>query len=219
MPTVDEAWALVASPLENLRVDAINQPDLPWTERRDRFHSELTALTTGPFVDQLVNWLNDMSETDRQALLPTEQLPTEAYQLLTRIVVDTGAAASDTATAYDETAWFAYLAENGARWDGTAESWDKFRDWFVYDATNAGFQAPATLLFDYLGKLATADRITMFAQYGVTIRPPAPAVSIDPRVKQIMDDLLTRKPAYADIPEARRIELVTAMIEREEAGQ
>jgi hypothetical protein len=213
MPTVDEAWALVAGPLESLR------PELPWLERREVFHRALTALTADPFVDQFVNWLNDMSDTDRQILLVGEQLPTKIYQLPPKIVVDTGATTTDIIAAYDETAWFAYFAENGVRWDGTENSWGPFRDGFVYDATQADFHTLATMLLDYLGSMATADRITMFAQYGVTIRQPQPATPIDPQVKQIIDDLLASRPAYADIPEARRIELVTAMIEREESGQ
>lgn len=219
MPTVDEAWALVAGPLENLRSDAIDRPDLPWPERRESFHKELAALTTDPFMDELVDWLDDMSDSDRQALLIGDQLPIQVYQLLPTIVVDTGAAATNTAATEDETAWFAYLAENGVRWDGAEQSWDAFGDWFVYDATQAGFQAQASMLLDYLGNMATADRITMFAQYGVTIRQPQRATPMDRRVQEIMDNLLARTPAYADIPEARRIELVTAMIEREESGQ
>jgi hypothetical protein len=60
----------------------------------------------------------------------------------------------------------------------------------------------------------------MFAEYGVTIQAPESAIgTLDPRARQVMDRLLAAKPHYADIPEARRIEMVNEFLAREETGQ
>jgi hypothetical protein len=76
-------------------------------------------------------------------------------------------------TGYDEQAWQAFLAQNGTQWDGTEESWEQFRQWFAYYASEQGLSTPATALLDYLTPQPAAQRIATFAQYGVTITPPA----------------------------------------------
>jgi hypothetical protein len=162
----------------------------------------------------LMNWLDGLSDTDRAQLLASDGLLTQAYEVMTP------AEADEPADTYDANAWFAFLAEHGTRWDGTEESWDAFREWFAFYAAEAGFREPCDLLMDYLASKSAAERIALFAEYGVAIQAPASAVgTLDPRAQGVMDNLLARKPQYADIPEARRIELVTAYLEREDSGQ
>jgi len=212
MPAADDVWALVAVPLDNLRADAAERPDVPWPERREGLRQELSAIAAGPVVADLLGWLDELSDADRTNLLAGDDFSAYAYQVVTH-----SAGEAPTDEGYDENAWFAFLTENGGRWDGTAESWDAFREWFVYHATEAGFSAPATSLLDYLRPLAPADRIGMFAQYGVAIQPAATAGTLDPVAQQVMDRLLAAKPQYAEIPEARRVELVTAYLRERES--
>jgi len=213
MPTADEVWAFAATPLENLRSGVNEQPDVPWPQRRADLHTELAGAVQENIVERLLTWLDDLSDTDRTELLTSDDLPAYAYRVIGAAV---GAQpAAERQHEYDENTWFAYLAEHGARWDGTAESWDGFRVWLVHHATEAGVGTPAGLLVDYLGPMAVADRITMLGQYGVAItRPETAEVTSDPRVQQVMARLLARKPQYADIPEARRIELVNEFLRK-----
>ena len=218
MPAADEVWVLVAGPLESLRSEAVEHPGLPWPDRRENLHRELSSVVAGPVVNQLMYWLDELPEGDRADLLVGDDLASHAYQVVCEAVPDGPAEVAD--AGYDEQAWFAYLAENGPRWDGTDESWPGFREWFVHYAAEAGLHVPATLFLDHLEPMAAADRVTMFAEYGVTIQVPEPAVAaLDPLAQKVMDELLARKPQYADIPEARRVELVTALLAREESAQ
>jgi hypothetical protein len=72
---------------------------------------------------------------------------------------------------YDEGAWFAFLTEEGQRWDGFAESWPVFREWFVYTATERGFGQPAQQLMDYVENAPSPWRAMV--DYGVPIDPLA----------------------------------------------
>lgn len=124
---------------------------------------------------------------------------------------------------YDEHAWQDYLARSGTQWDGSQQSWEPFTQWFLYYAGESGVRAPAAALIDYLSPLPAAERITELGRYGVTITPaqsPAaqsPAaqeeqqetgVVTDEHVATIMDDLLAANPAFAGIPEERRMEIM-----------
>ncbi|HEX5406129.1 MAG TPA: hypothetical protein VFX16_27960 [Pseudonocardiaceae bacterium] len=218
MPSLEEAWAWVAGPLENLKNDVVARPGVPWSERGENFKRELSAATSHSVADDLYRWLNELSESDRSNLIGTDDLAAHAYQVVRRAVppaepAPTQVVQQQAAVAqYDESAWNRFLTEDGARWDGTVESWAAFRQWFEYYANAGGFQSPATGLLNYLEPMSAPDRVAAFAQYGVTIRPPASTV--DPRVQQVMDELLAEKPEYAEIPEARRIELVNALLQR-----
>lgn len=210
MTAADEMWAHIAAPVDNLRADALERPDVPWSERRDGLHAELVTVIPEHVTDQLLAWLDDLPDEERAGLLASDDLAGYAYQVVTQVVGDEPAAADH--QEYDENAWFAYLAEHGTHWDGSAETWDAFREWFDYYAAEAGFGKPAGLLLEYLQTMTPEDRIVMLGQYGVPIRRAA-TPELDPRAWQIMNDLLARNPEFADIPEARRIELVTDIIQ------
>jgi hypothetical protein len=74
--------------------------------------------------------------------------------------------------AYDEAAWWAFLAENGPRWDGTSDTWAQFREWFSCTARENGLQAPADQLLEHLE--GVENRIEVMAAYGVRIDPLDP---------------------------------------------
>jgi hypothetical protein len=71
---------------------------------------------------------------------------------------------------YDEDAWYAFLPEIGAQWNGDDESWDQWVDWFVYHARDRGLTAPALAFVEYA--TAQPDRIAVFAAYGIDLEPP-----------------------------------------------
>lgn len=213
----DEVWTQVVTPLENLRADAEQNPGTPWQTRRDTLYPELTSVVDGAVADRLVSWLDGLPEDERTALLVSDDLRTQAHQVVSSVLpaqtADTGAAVE-----YDNDAWFAFLAENGVRWDGTEESWSGFRDWFLYYATEGGFAIPAGLLFDYLEPRSAAERVTLFSEYGVTIAVPEhlTAAALDPASQRLMANLLAENPEFAEIPEARRVELLLTLDQGEQ---
>lgn len=240
MPTVDEAWTWFAVPVEKLRAGVITQPDQPWDERRDEFRSELSAVTGDPLAERLVTWLDELSDSDRTTLLDTDDLPGHVYSWLAEQLPDTepdsgtqpaAAAQGSAAAEYDQSAWYAFLAEHGVRWDGTEPNWGAFRDWFRYYATDAGFGTPATQLLDYLQPMAATDRISALAVYGVIIPGTTTAttasvesvataagdagVELRRRVEATIARVLAKHPELERIPEQRRIELAMAIVARE----
>jgi hypothetical protein len=100
---------------------------------------------------------------------------------------------------YDEQAWQAYLAQNGPQWDGTEESWEQFRQWFAYYASEQGLGTPATAFLDYLTPQPAAERITTFAQYGVTIMPAQEAAAQQPTAAE-QGGQETEQPAADEVP-------------------
>ncbi|HEX5114295.1 MAG TPA: hypothetical protein VFW65_03760 [Pseudonocardiaceae bacterium] len=223
MPTLDEAWSWCAEPADKLRAGVLSRPHEQWDTRREVLRTELSSATSDPLAEKLVTWLDEMSASDRDTLLGTDELPNHIYAWLTRqLPSDTADNSVATTPAYDETAWYAHLAENGTRWDGTEPSWGAFREWFLYYAGDAGFGTPATQLLDYLQPMPAADRVTTLAQYGVHIQAPAPAPVVaqpDAELRQRIDAtiarVLARNPELAGIPEDRRLELAMAIITRE----
>jgi hypothetical protein len=103
---------------------------------------------------------------------------------------------------YDESAWQAFLAEHGARWDGADSTWDQFREWFVYTATEQGLGEPAAAFVAYAE--SQPDKVAVFAQYGLSIagaEAAATDTSTYPRLKEgdtgewvdYLDTMLTSK--------------------------
>jgi hypothetical protein len=136
-------------------------PETDW----ETFASALTQRSTdlglaedrvGAFLDQLTS-TGDPAATIETVCAEPEQV--------------TALVPEDTAAAYDEDAWFAFLAEEGARWDGFAESWPTFREWFVYTAVERGFGPPAQQLVSYVE--AAPSPWQAMAEYGVQVNPLA----------------------------------------------
>src|SRR5689334_18946247 len=113
MTTADDVWAHVAIPFDNLRADAVERPEVPWPQRRDGLHAELVATIPAEVTDQLLAWLDELTDDERAGLLVSDDLSAYAYQVVTQAV---GVEPAEDHQDYDEHTWFAYLAENGAHW-------------------------------------------------------------------------------------------------------
>lgn len=72
---------------------------------------------------------------------------------------------------YDVSAWTAFLAENGPRWNGDESAWDMFVAWFSYQANEHGLAVPANQFLGYAQN--EHDKVAFFAQYEITIGVPA----------------------------------------------
>jgi hypothetical protein len=80
---------------------------------------------------------------------------------------DAGPGAGAREVAEDPAAWNAFLAENGPYWDGTEDNWPAFRDWFAYQAGQAGVPHSAGAFLDYAE--STGDKAAAFAEYGIPL--------------------------------------------------
>jgi hypothetical protein len=126
--------------------------------------------------------------------------------------------------AYDESAWQAYLTESGQAWNGTGQTWEQFRQWFVFHATERGLEDPATRLLDYLGQQAVTERISTLARYGVAIKNadvPGEYVAAqgemdDEGIDSMLGKLaaeLAERPEMAAMPEDLRREVIAGAME------
>lgn len=222
MSSFDELMAWLREPLQELRSAYDADPAAPWDERRAWLLDRLGIYDPGqhPLVEQLLRWLDELSDTDRADVLRGDQLEARAQELARELAPATEEQ-DDGASAYDENAWAEYLAAHGTAWDGTDESWGQFRDWFLYYAEERGVADPATALLDYLGELPVDDRIAAFARYDVVIEQEEteePAtdeeeVAVDEEVADAaMAELLQERPEFAQIPEERRRELMAQVL-------
>jgi hypothetical protein len=105
-----------------------------------------------------------------QALREVRDLGPDAALARYDELLDMGPGAEAQETAEDPAAWNAFLAEKGPYWDGTEESWPQFRDWFAYEAGQAGVPGFAAAFLQYAQD--AGDRAGVFAEYGLQ-RPGA----------------------------------------------
>lgn len=217
MATVDELWAWISPPLQDLAAERAGDHDKSWDELRAGF---VSATGQHPFSEDLVQKLDDLSADDRSGLLDDkDRLDEFAYQLARQHAdaePDAGVGAEAPAEGYDEAAWQQYLAENGAQWDGTDGSWSQFMEWFRYYADQKGLAVPANGLLNFLNGQAVPERIATFAQYGVTIAQPQQAAQpaeqaggspILPTAADIQISL-SEEPEFVALPEDQQAEVV-----------
>lgn len=176
MATVEEMWDWIYPAIQELKQGT----DQSWESRRSTFLEQLGVADADddPAVAELVRRLNDLPDAERSSVLDSDKVDAMALDAI-RAHATEPAAAEDGA-AYDEAAWQNYLSTNGPAWDGSAESWDGFRQWFEYYAGDQGLSDPAAALLDSLTAMSVADRVATFAQYGVTIVSPAAAAAPAP---------------------------------------
>jgi hypothetical protein len=105
----------------------------------------------------------EMTVVDALADARVEALVT-SYQTLLPIDSESDEAEAEQG---DDSAWYAFLAENGPRWDGSEDSWQRFQQWFLYYAEQARVGTQARAFTDYVD--GSPDKRAVFAQYGVTI--------------------------------------------------
>jgi hypothetical protein len=154
-----DLWASAQPAFADLREQFARDPEASWQSLRAALATRLEDLDSET-RDDLLLWLDNLPAEERTALLGSAALDAAAYERLSRPTGEEG---------HDEAAWQEFLATNGTRWDGTEASWQVFREWFAYEAAQNSLDAPAKELLTHFDSLATAERLTAFAQYGVTI--------------------------------------------------
>lgn len=218
MPTVDEAWASIYEPTQNLKEIARTEP---WDVSRARLLEEVDAYDK--VVVELLRRLDELSDRERADLLVSDELDSFVYKVVEETAdpnpdsgsgsgstVDESAAADPPA---NEAAWGDYLATNGPAWDGSAQSWPAFREWFAYYAAEAGVAPHATALLDYLESLTASERVTTLADhYGIVIAQPSTSsgphdggtpVTLDAQTEQQLTSALER--GLAEVPGASEL--------------
>jgi len=221
MPSVDELWAWLQTPVQELVSYRADNPDKTWEEHRAYFVERLglSDPSAHPLVEELVRYLDELPDDERAELLQdTSRLEPVVLEVVERHAVED--APTDAAEPYDEAAWQAFLVENGARWNGADDAWPAFREWFAYYATESGLGQPATALLDYLDPQSASERIATLAQYGVVIAAAdaaeAPAEEAAEPLRLSDEDvaaLLAEDADFADIPEERRRELIAQIVD------
>lgn len=185
----------------------------PWEARRDAFVGQLgeLGLSDHPVAARLVERLDAVSDDERATMLASREFGIAEVPGQEQDPLQPAAASAEQPgeAGYDEQAWQAYLAENGPAWDGATDSWDQFVQWFSYHAAEGGLRQPATALMDYLDGQSASERVSTFAQYGVSIGQaeadePVPDEDIDDMMRQLLDE----HPEYAEIPEEDRRKLI-----------
>lgn len=218
MATVDELWAWISPPLQDLAAERAGDRDKPWEELRAGF---LAATGQHPFADDLIRQLDDLSPDDRSALLDNkDRLDDFVFQIVQQSAdpgPDPGSETEAPAGGYDEAAWQQYLAQNGTQWNGTDAGWPQFMEWFRYYADQNGLSEPASGLLNLLNGQSAPERIATFAQYGVTIAAPQqqaaePAAQaggslIMPTAADIHVSL-SEEPEYVVLPQEKQAEVV-----------
>lgn len=221
MPTLDDIWTWVYQPFTDTTDYRKSNPGRDWSDVRGYLLDRLGLRdsTDRPFTDDLFRQLDEMPEDDRRVLLEDKDKFTAfGYEIAQRYAEEPRTTprtqqATENSAAYDPSAWQAFLAENGSRWDGTEASWAQFETWFRYEADRRGFGYPATGLFGYLAGQPVADRIATLKQYGVPITAPARQRGRAEFTDADMAALLAEQPDLAKIPEERRREIIADMLD------
>lgn len=220
MPSMDELWEWLQTPVQELVTYKADNPDKTWEEHRAYFVERLglSDPSDHALVDELVRHLDELPDDERDGLLEeVGRLEPVVLEIVERHAVEDTPEEADGDTAYDEATWQAFLVENGARWIGDDESWPAFREWFTYYATEAGLGQPASALMEYLDPQSAPERIMTFAQYGVVIAvaeetAPAEGAPAEQGPLELSEEdiqaLIDENPEFADIPEERRRELI-----------
>lgn len=155
----DEFWSWLHSPLWNLKHSLTARPEMTWIERREQFLAELGQPDSQghPYVRMLIMRLDEMSDEDRDSVLSADEIDRRAYEIIQQAGTFT-----DIAGGYDAAAWNGYLIAGVTQWDGSAESWDSFKEWFIYYAVEVGLSEPAHDFVRYVDDMSLDDRIATF---------------------------------------------------------
>lgn len=109
-----------------------------------------------------------------------------------RDLADAAQAATVEPEAEDLGAWYEFLAANGPAWDGSAESWAGFCEWFLYSAAEAGVAAAAQAFIGYADQ--SVDKRGVFVEYGITIAAPASETSAEDIYQAALEQLRAEHP-------------------------
>lgn len=230
MANVDEVWGWLYEPLQNLKAGR----DEGWQAGRARLLTELGLSDPGehPVTEALLYRLDELPEGERNGLLAGDELDSVAYQLVQEYTP--AEAEVEGTSGYNERVWAEYLHTNLGQWDGTAESWAGFAEWFNYHAAEAGVAQPARTLIEYFTSVDNPQRISGFADYGVVITPPAEHAEssvdeedwdedeeempqFDEHGERLLAEILDEHPEFAEMSEAERRRLLAEVLSEESA--
>jgi hypothetical protein len=160
----EDTWRWLQPALQDMRSGA----DQSWVQCRATLLEQwgLTDAEQHPVVAELLHRLDELPDQERTAAVDSDWPEATAYELVQSLVSEPD---DQDAAGYDEHAWQTFLATNGPAWDGTAESWPAFREWFEYYAAEQGLAAPSTALLQFMEAQSVSDRVATFESYGVTI--------------------------------------------------
>lgn len=212
----DELWRWLGGPLQELTRHRLEQPDARWQERREFLLERLGITDPAPYpvVDALLRHIDDLPDEQRNALLDNQdELARVADGFLNTY------AEAPVYTEFDQQAWWAFLAENAAMWNGTDEHWAEFEPWLLSAAVDHSFgEVTEALLAPLRGQGAAAVR-AVFADYGVVIADPAPAEAEPVKLptpaefaEAHLAELLAANPEFAELSEQRRMTLIAEVL-------
>jgi len=156
MADAGEQWAVVYEPLQELKADG------PWETRREEFVAKLPD-AQDPAIGAFLHHLDELTDDQRTDLLRTEEADTVLYGYLEEFSDSESSESSESGT------WADFVATNAEYWDGEEDTWDTFREWFVYEAYQAGFGEPSAALFAELDTQDIDSRIATFGREGGTV--------------------------------------------------
>lgn len=216
MATQEELWTWIYEPLQELESQVRDAPGTAWEPLRAAFleRAGLREPSDHPLIEDLFRQLDEMSEDDRNRLLSDTALDAFVYELA-------GAHAEATPDAEpepgeDSSRWLSYLGETGPLWDGTEESWPRFRDWLRYDANERGLGGWADA---FLAEAEHADKLELFARHDVAIAKPAVAdllAQLDGEVvSPVLAELAHASPGLAGLDEVALRTIVAEVLAAE----
>jgi hypothetical protein len=225
MSTKDELWQWLGEPLQELSRHRVEQPDAEWQQRREFFLEKLSIADPAPYpaVDALLRHLDELPADQRDPLLDN---PDELARLADAYLDQYAdvEAEEPVAAEFDQQAWWAFLAENAALWNGTDEHWAEFEPWLLSTAADHGFgEATESLLAPLRGQGGAAVRAVL-AEYGVVIAEQTPVAPETEAVEAVelptaaefaeanMAELLAEDPEFAELSEERRMALIAEVL-------
>ena len=225
MSTKDELWQWLGEPLQELSRHRLEQPDAEWQERRVFFLERLSIPDPAPYpaVDALLRHLDELPADQRDPLLDNpDELAKLADGYVDQYADAEAEAETEGAAEFDQQAWWAFLAENGALWNGTDEHWAQFEPWLLSVAADQGFGEATEALFAPLRGQGAAAVRAVLAEYGVVIAEqpqaePEQAEAVElPTPAEFaetnMADLLAEDPEFAELSEERRMALIAEVL-------
>jgi hypothetical protein len=224
MSTKDELWQWLGEPLQELSRHRLERPDAEWQEHREFFLEKLSVTDPAPYpaLDAVLRHLDELPVDERAGLLDNLDELTRVVDGFLDQYADAETEEAPAAAEFDQQAWWAFLAENAALWNGTDEHWAEFEPWLLSVAADHGYgEATESLLAPLRGQGAATVRAVL-GEYGVVIAEQAPEQ--DGQAEEValptpaefadenMADLLAADPEFAELSEERRLALIAEVL-------
>jgi hypothetical protein len=172
MADAGDQWAVVYQPLQEMKSEG------PWETRRAEFVGKLPD-EHDPAIVAFLAHLDELTDEQRADLLRTEEADTVMYGYLEEYSDSSsesgeysedeeGEETEEGETPAHDGTWAGFLEVNVPYWDGEEDTWDTFREWFVYHADAAGFGDESAALFAELDTQDIDSRIATFGRNGGT---------------------------------------------------